>query len=326
MTLPLTAELRQHALPERLDERAEVLAHVVEVDLLEAQLGELLEPGGVPGRVGRDQDGLAHVLRAHVRSGLVELLHRLEVPGERRAEYVRSPLVVRDAERLLLAVRPAEVDLEVDGLALAAALPEGADHTLERGAGLVDRHQPVGPLAAPARRLLAHRRADQVRRVRWKRPQTRPVDADEPVVVHGLAGEQRAHDVHALAQARVPLGLRRPPVAGDVLVRCLAGSERDPEPAREQLAERGGRLRDDRRVVALARSVDDAEGQIGGLKRRAQERPREPGLALALAPRREVVRRHGGAKAGGLSLANVPEQAAGRDLLVRAVEADDGHR
>ena len=61
---------------------------------------------------------------AHVRSGLVELLHRLEVPGERRAEYVRSPLVVRDAERFLLAVRPAEMNLEVDGLALAAALPK----------------------------------------------------------------------------------------------------------------------------------------------------------------------------------------------------------
>ena len=119
----------------------------------------------------------------------------------------------------------------------------------------------------------------------------RPVDADEPVVVDDLAGQQRAHDVDALAQPRVADLLVRPRRAGDVLVGELAGAEGDRQPPGEQLGQRGRRLGDDRRVVALAGRVDDAERHRRRLHRRAQPRPCEARLALALAPGREVVGR-----------------------------------
>jgi hypothetical protein len=61
------------------------------------------------------------------------------------------------------------------------------------------------------------------------------------------------------------------------------------------------------------------------LERRAQERPCETGFALALAPRREVVRGQGGAKPRSLCLAQMRQEAARRDLLVGTVQADDGH-
>jgi hypothetical protein len=86
-------------------------------------------------------------------------------------------------------------------------------------------------------------------------------------VGHGLAPEQRAHDVGALAQARVALGLAGPGHAGEVLVQALAAAEGQPEPPREHLAQGRGGLGEDGRVVAVARGRDHAEGQAGRLER-----------------------------------------------------------
>jgi hypothetical protein len=57
------------------------------------------------------------------------------------------------------------VHLQVDRLAVPAALAERLYHLLERLARLVDRHETVRPAAAQARRLRADRRADQTRRL-----------------------------------------------------------------------------------------------------------------------------------------------------------------
>ena len=67
------AQRREHALPEGVDERLELLADVVEVDRVEAERGELLQPGDVLLEVGRDEHAAAHVLGAHEARGLVEL-------------------------------------------------------------------------------------------------------------------------------------------------------------------------------------------------------------------------------------------------------------
>jgi uncharacterized protein (DUF1330 family) len=95
-------------------------------------------------------------------------------------------------------------------------------------------------------------------------------------VVDDLAGEQRTDDVDALAQPRVADPLVRPWPAGDVLVRVLAGAERDLQAPRVQLAQRRRGLRDDRRVVALPGRGDDAVRQRGRLQRRAEPRPANP--------------------------------------------------
>ena len=107
--------------------------------------------------------------------------------------------------------------------------------------------------------------------------------------------------------------------ASPVMCSLLASprAQRRPEPARVHRAEGGDRLGDDRRVVALARRVDDAERQRRGLQRRAEPRPGERRVALAGAPRREVVRRHRGVEAGRLGLLDA-RRAARWDGPVRA--------
>ena len=98
-------------------------------------------------------------------------------------------------------------------------------------------------------------------RGRRQRPQACPVDLDEPVVGDLFAGEQGPHDLHALGQAGGAHRLVRPAITGDVLVRRFAGAEGDPQPAGVHLQQGRHGLGDDRRVVALAGRVDDAERQ-----------------------------------------------------------------
>ena len=210
-----------------------------------------------------------------------------------------------------------------DRLALAAALAEGREHALELLARLIDGDQSVGPAAAPARRLGADRGADQRRRLGGQRPQARAVDSDEAVVVDLLAGEQRAHDLHALAQARVALGLGRPALAGHVLVGRLARAQRDPQPPGEHLAERRDRLGDDRRVVALPGRVDHAEGQVGvassAAPRNDHAKPDSPWRSLQGEKWSEDI---AAAKPAASASRTCREHAARGDLLVRAVQAD----
>ena len=65
-----------------------------------------------------------------------------------------------------------------------------------------------------------------------------------------------------------------------------------PEAAGKEFAERGDRLSDDHRVVSLARRGHDTERDRRRLHRRAEPRPRVPGMSLALAPRSEMIRAH----------------------------------
>ena len=73
-----------------------------------------------------------------------------------------------------------------------------------------------------ARRLRGHRGAHQRRAARRAATRPGPVDVHEPVVGDLLAGVQRPDDLDALEQARLPLRLGWPAVAGDVLVDRLA--------------------------------------------------------------------------------------------------------
>ena len=70
-------QVREHMLAERIDERAQVLADVVKVNLFEPEPAEFAQPRRVSSGVGGHQNRLPDVLRAHVGSGEVELLERL---------------------------------------------------------------------------------------------------------------------------------------------------------------------------------------------------------------------------------------------------------
>ena len=278
-------------LAERVEEAALLLPDVVQVDLVEAEVGVLGQPGRVLPEVRRDEDDLRDVVRRDVLAGDVERLGGVEVPADRRREHVAAPLVVGDGEGPVRVGVAGQVHLQRE-LAAAAGVPVRADHLAELVVRLVHRDQAVGPLGAGAGRRHADRGADQGGLDLGQRPQPRPVDVDQPVVADLLAGQQRPDDVDALPQPRVAQLLARPALPGDVLVGRLAAAERDPEPAGEHRAERGDRLGDDRRVVALAGRVDRAERQRRRGQRRAEPREAERRLPLPGAPRREVVGAH----------------------------------
>jgi hypothetical protein len=187
------------------------------------------------------------------------------------------------------------------------------------------RFQLTSGLKTLLRRLRADRGGQQRRRHLRPGPDPGAVDGDQPVVADLLAGQQAAHDLDALAQPGVADVLARPHLAGDVLVAGLAGAQGGPEAARVHRAQRGSRLGDDRRVVALTRRVDDAERQARRLQGGAQPGPGEGRLALPLAPGREVVGAHGGGEADLLRQLGGGDELAGMDLLVRGVEAEDRH-
>ena len=94
----------------------------------------------------------------------------------------------------------------------------------------------------------------------------------------------------------------------------------------EHLAQRGDRLGDDRGVVALPGRVDDPEGQRGawqgGARASDQAKPDSPWRSLQGEKWSEDI---AASKPASSAALDVGQQAARRDLLVGAVEADERH-
>ena len=205
-----SSQLWEHPLPERVDERAE------------------LGPRGA-GRSRRSRARRGPAARPRrPRSAETSTPERTSSGRTKRAASSNASTVWRSHgiggwKRLVrhwsyamssasLARRPREMNLEERRLArrrLRGTLR--ARPSCSRG--WLSDHEPVGPVRGPARRLGTDRRRDQRRRLGGQRPQPRAVDRDQPVVVDHLAGQQRAHHVDALAQARCgspcPATLRR---------------------------------------------------------------------------------------------------------------------
>ena len=189
---------------------------------------------------------------ARTCSATASKVSRCRCPA-RRGEDVRAPLVVGDPQRSSLCVAPSSRG-PAGRTAAAARVAPAAHDGLERRAVPVGGLRLVRPLGDPASGGLAHRGADERRRLRRQRPQPRASTWTRPWwVTSSPAKSARMTSTHSRSRAaRVAL---RPAVAGDVLVDASPEPRRDPQPAREHLAERRRRLREDRRVVALAGGV-----------------------------------------------------------------------
>ena len=105
----------------------------------------------------------------------------------------------------------------------------------------------------------------------------------------------------------------RPLATDDVLVERLAGTQAEPEAAREHGAQRGGRVGDHRGVVAEAGAGDrGAELEAVRCAQGAHERPRERRLALLRGPRVEVLADHeAGIEAGASAWAHQSSRSVG---------------
>ena len=204
-----------------------LLADVVQVDLVEAELGDSASRSACAPRsaemwttcVARRSGGTCSATASNVAGGV-------EVPADRRREDVAAPLLVRDRLGLASSGAQRQVDLQCE---VAPRRPRRGRRRSSGAAsrcGCVTVISPSAHVRAPRGRRLADRGADQRRRGRRPGPQPGPVDRDQPVVGDLLAAQQGADDVDALAQPGVAHVLARPAVAGDVLVgrprRCRA--------------------------------------------------------------------------------------------------------
>src|SRR4051812_4245000 len=104
-----------------------------------------------------------------------------------------------------------------------------------------------------------------------------------------LAAEQGSDDGCTFAQARIALRLFGPRQAGHVLVEALAAAQRQPEALRKHFAQRCGRLRQDGRMIAVARRRDYSERQLGALQGGPQPGPGKSGLSLRRTPGLEMI-------------------------------------
>ena len=230
----------------------------------------------MPGEVGGDEHGLPDGAGRRVRGEAVEIARVVEVPGEGRFDESVTPLIAARSRAPRRRSRPSSGAPAVRSV--RARRPPGTPRTTSRRASggwatvIRPSAQPAahaavsGPTAAPN-----SGGGDS------GRDQSRArCDGDPAVVRHDFSpSSSRRSTVDRLLEPRLALLLGRPRVAGDVLVDRLTAAERGPEPVREHLGERRDRLRDDRRVVALAGRRDDAEREGCRGERGAEPAPGE---------------------------------------------------
>ncbi len=145
------------------------------------------------------------------------------------------------------------------------------------------------------------------------------------VVVDLLATPQPPHHLGRIAQCLLPLPLDWPRLAGDALVQGLAGTQRQPYPARRQLLESRRCLRHQCRVLAQHRAGHHAQGQRALHRQRAGPHPAVAGLPLRSRPWVEMVRAHHGLESRLFGAQRQAQQGGGRELLMRCVVADGHH-
>jgi hypothetical protein len=127
---------------------------------------------------------------------------------------------------------------------------------------------------------------------------------------------QRADDLDGLLEhLQAHVGLR-PAVAEDVLVERLPAADAEVEAPFEQDGARGGGLGDDRRVQAHGGAGDARrDGQLRGLRDRADDRPHEGAVALLVDPRVVVVGDPQRVEAGRLGAPGLVDEIAGGAFL-----------
>ncbi len=136
-------------------------------------------------------------------------------------------------------------------------------------------------------------------------------------MLHDLAAEELANDLDGLFEHLRAHRRLRPVLADDVLVERLARADAQVEAARIHRRERGGGLRQNRRMIAEAWSRH-AGAELDGARLRAERAepgPDERRLALLRHPGIEVVGGHDGAEANILGLARPAQQVGRMELL-----------
>jgi hypothetical protein len=218
----------------------------------------------------------------------------LEVRGQRELLRGRPldrrvrPLLPGRSLRLLLALRPADGDLAVLRLPLAAVPVEALDQVPVGR----DVHERVPDAARELGGERLHRGYRDLDRLVREVEDAGVLDRVVLAAVRLVAAlPEQPHHLDRLLQHLEPLVGRRPLVAQDVLVEVLARAHAEEEPARHQTRARRGRVGHDRWMDADHRARDAGpEAQpLGRLRDRADHAPHERAVALRVDPRVVVV-------------------------------------
>jgi hypothetical protein len=229
----------------------------------------------VPPEIGGDVERLSHILRLHKPADPLEIGRQAQIPVDLAAGGTEAPLLMGAGQGCRLAHVPVQPRLQDHRLALAAATAKSVDHAAQPpGLGL-NRQKPIGPAADPFRRGLADGGAVQLRRNGRQRIKPGIDRVDTTAMRHGLACQQGADDRDAFAEPGVAFGLLRPGQTGHVLVDAFAAAKGKPEALREHFGQGGSSLRDDGRMIAIARRGDQPERQAASRHGRADPAPGE---------------------------------------------------
>jgi hypothetical protein len=221
-----------------------------------------------------------------------EVFGHFEVGEHAAVGGIGAPLLKSLLLRFFLAGSVGELHLKEHRFAITAAGTKCFDDALELIALLREGQEAVGPGRRPARSLFADGRSQQQRRVRRSRVQLRFVYAHQTLVIHTLARPERAHYRHALEQALVAHGLRRPRVTGHMLIQAFTTADRQPKSTGEHLEQSCRSLCDDHGMITLAWRSHRSHWQRGCLQGRPEPAERVATLTLSLAPRVQVVGAH----------------------------------
>src|SRR5687767_12914890 len=145
---PQGLELGQDFVGVEPEEAVLVRPDLVDVDVVEAGVGVLLDLGPVPLGVRSADHQLGHVLRTDQLSGLLEVGGKGQLLAELAGNGAVDPLAVGGLDSLLLVGAPTDVDLPEAGT-VPAALLELLHHIRVRG----DAHEAVADPPGDLRRL-----------------------------------------------------------------------------------------------------------------------------------------------------------------------------
>src|ERR1041384_6349375 len=281
-------------------------------DAIETGARVFLDSVNVFFRIGTAHNFFRHVLLSNHFCGLFEVRGHAKLRGQLAFDGDVRPVTVGRAFRFLFVFRPADGQLGIGRLTVAAGVLE----FLEKLFFWSSRNKSV---CNTARKLgvLRTRSGDENRRQLFRQCIDACVLNGEVFAVMTLltAAPQQPDHIDRFAQHFEPDVGRRPSVSRDVLVQILARTHAKHESSGHNRRHSCCRLRNDHRMNSKGRARDTGADSktLCGMGYCANDAPHKRTLTLLLSPRMEMVRDHRKGEAGFLSALRIANQ------LVRCV-------
>src|SRR6266849_4266945 len=316
---------RNHALPIGADEVALVASYVMDMYLVKAQIEKALDVLTMLLKVGRDEHASLEILGAYQLGNLGEVFRRANVLfGGSNAAV--GPLFHGLLFRFFASCSPGDVQLQQLGHAaglfacLASTFLEALNQHLQLLTGRGGSDEAIAH--TPGRLGCLWPGGGNINRAGYFRPRIETCALHLEMlagVTHLFAGEELFYDFDRFNHPLEAHGGVRPFTADNVFIERLTRANAQPVSSGIHRRERGGSLRDDRRVVTI-RGTGDAWPKSEPLRahpERTHPGPYQGTLTLLWHPRVKVVGGHHTAKSRLFSFL-APAYQVGRVKLLES--------